>query len=233
MASTADGYPVGSVADGTPVASMADGFPIVLDLRDRSCLVVGGGPVAEAKVLSLLRAGASLTVVSPTLTEGLAALARDGRIGHVARPYGRADLDGQWLVFVATGDPSVTTAVREDARAARVWVNAADDPVYCDFLLPSVLRRGRLVVAVGSGGGSPGLARAIREDLEAHFPEDYALLLDLAADVRRGSRGRPGAPGGDAWRGALDPEIRRLLGEGRRDEAEALLRQRLGGAACG
>jgi precorrin-2 dehydrogenase/sirohydrochlorin ferrochelatase len=214
------------------MASTADGYPVVLDLRGRACLVVGGGAVAEAKVKSLLRAGAVLTVVSPTLTEGLAALARAGRIAHVARPYERQDLDGQWLAFVATGDRSVTNAVREDAQAARVWVNAADDPVYCDFLLPSVLRRGRLVVAVGSSGGSPGLARAIREELEAHFPEDYALLLDLAAEVRRGFRGRPGAPAGDAWRGALDPEIRRLLADGRRGEAEALLRQRLGVTAC-
>src|SRR5262245_33756453 len=125
-------------------------YPIFLDLTDRPCVVVGGGAVAQRKVDGLLGSGATVTVVSPTVTPRLAAHAAAGRIRHVARDYRASDLDGQQLAFVATDDGQLNGAVAEEARARGVWVNSADDPANCAFILPSVLRRGALQVAVGT-----------------------------------------------------------------------------------
>ncbi len=201
-------------------------------MRERRCVVVGGGVVAERKVDGLLAAGASVTVVTPVLTPRLAAWCGQGRIRHVEREYRHGDLAGAQLAFVATGDGRVNAAVLRDGRAAGVWVNAADDPAHCDFILPSVLRRGELVVAVTTGGASPALSRAIREELEAYFTEEYAALAEVVAEVRRelGRNGR--GPTGETWRKALGGDVRRLIAEGRRDEAKVHLLRRLGAAVC-
>lgn len=203
-------------------------YPIALDLTDRPVVVIGGGPVAERKVEGLLTAGATVTVVSPTLTPRLTDLSRAGRIRHEARAYAAADLAGKALAFVATDDPRVTEAVARDARAAGVLVNAADDPAHCDFILPAVLRRGELVVAITTGGASPALARAVRERLEAVITDVDAELLALAAEVRREARAGSAAPDAAAWHEALGDDLRRLVADGRRDEAKSLLRRRLG-----
>ncbi len=207
---------------------MSQYYLVALDLRDRSCLVVGGGPVAEAKVEGLLFAHARVTVVSPALTERLTSWATAGRIAHRQREYGAPDLDGHQLAFSATDRREVTEAVAADARRRGVWVNAADDPRYCDFLLPSVLRRGRLQVAVSTGGASPALAARVRRDLESYFTPEYEDLVELAAEVRHEIRA--GGLRADAafWRDALDADLRRLLTEGRRDDAKARLLDRLG-----
>jgi precorrin-2 dehydrogenase / sirohydrochlorin ferrochelatase len=205
-------------------------YPVALDLRDRLCLVVGGGPVAEAKVEGLLAAGARVTVVSPELTKPLATWAIDGRIIHRPHHYRPDDLDGQQLVFSATDQREVTEAVSAEGRRRGLWVNAADDPAFCDFLLPSVLRRGRLVVAVSTGGASPALAARVRRDLEAYFAPEYEELVELAAEVRAELRARAHRPGGVAWREAFDGELIELLADGRRAEAKARLLDRLGAA---
>jgi siroheme synthase-like protein len=111
-----------------------------------------------------------------------------------------------------------------------VWVNAADDPAHCDFILPSVLRRGALTVAVSTGGASPALARVVREELEACLPAGYAALADIAGDVRRSLRARGHAAGAQAWVRALDGEVRRLAVAGRVAEARRRLLERLGAA---
>lgn len=203
-------------------------YPVALDLRNRPCLVVGGGPVAEAKVEGLLEAGARVTVVSPALTERLASWALEGRVAHRPREYCAADIDGHQLAFSATDRRDVTEAVAAAARRRGVWVNAADDPKYCDFLLPSVLRRGRLQVAVSTGGASPALAARVRRDLESYFTPEYEDLVELAAEVRHELRAGGRRAEGAFWRAALDADLRRLLAEGRRDEAKARLLDRLG-----
>src|SRR5262245_8069288 len=109
------------------------GYPVVADLTDRPCVVIGGGAVAERKVEGLLAAGAVVTVVSPTLNQGLALLARDGRIRHAGRRYRPGDLARKALAFVATGDRRIAAAVAREGRRRGVWVNAADDPEHCDF----------------------------------------------------------------------------------------------------
>ncbi|OGK85382.1 MAG: hypothetical protein A2X52_03150 [Candidatus Rokubacteria bacterium GWC2_70_16] len=202
-------------------------YPVCLELAGQPCLVIGGGPVAERKVEGLLAAGAAVTVVSPSLTAGLAALARGGRIRHLPREYGPGDVAGNRLTLAATGKREVDAAASREGRERGVWVNAADAPDLCDFTLPAVLRRGDLVVAVSTGGASPALARAVREELEGHLPEAYAALADIVAEVRRELRQRACSPGGEAWRQALDADLRRLVAEGRRAEAKARLLARL------
>jgi precorrin-2 dehydrogenase/sirohydrochlorin ferrochelatase len=202
------------------------GYPLVVDLSNRPCVVVGGGDVAERKVEGLLAAGAVVTVVSPALNVGLAALARAGRIDHVRRRYRRGDLAGKLLAFVATGDRRVSAAVASDGRRSGVWVNAADDPAHCDFFLPSVLRRGPLLVAVATGGASPALARAVRERIEALLTPDHALLAETVAEIRRELRARGRSPAAATWNRALAEE----LAAGDPGNARKRLRKRLGAA---
>lgn len=202
-------------------------FPCFVDLSERPCVVIGGGEVAERKVESLLAAGALVTVVSPSLNRGLTRLVTDGRIRHLARVYRRGDLAGATLAFAATDDRAVTVAVAAEARRRRIWLNAADDPAHCDFILPSVLRRGRLTVAVSTGGASPAVARAVREELETVLTERHATLLDVATEVRDELRAQGTSPDGDHWRRALGHPVRRLIAEGRPLDARRELARRL------
>jgi precorrin-2 dehydrogenase/sirohydrochlorin ferrochelatase len=163
-------------------------FPAFLDLRGRRCLVAGGGAVGERKVADLLRCGAAVTVVSPRLTPDLLALARAGLIAHRPRPFRRADVRGAALVIAATGDPDVDAAVVAEARRRRALVNVVDRPAACDFILPSVLRRGGLQIAVSTGGRSPALAREIRKRLERVIGPEYAELAERVGRERDRAR---------------------------------------------
>src|SRR6266850_1726168 len=165
---------------------MADYFPSFLDLRGRACLVVGGGLVAERKARALVECGARVTVVSPVVTTSLAGLAAAGGLIHRARRFRRSDLRGCAVAIAATGDSIVDAAVQSTARRRRVLVNVVDRPEQCDFIVPSVLRRGALQIAVSTGGRSPALAREIRRRLEGLFDPDYAeLVRRVGADRRR------------------------------------------------
>src|SRR5882724_607393 len=159
-------------------------YPVLLDLRGRRSVVVGGGPIAEGKVAPLVDGGAAVTVVAPDLTAGLAALAREGRLTHVARPYAPGDLEHAYLAIAATDDPEVNHAVHAEAEAKGVLVNVVDDPPYCGFILPSILRRGDLVVAVSTSGNAPALAVRVRERLERELGDEYARFLALAGSIR-------------------------------------------------
>ena len=173
---------------------MPDYFAAFLDLRGRRCLVVGGGEVGERKARALLEYGAHVIVVSPTVTAGLAALAVVGRIVERLRPFRRADLRGCALVMAATGDPVVDDAVATLAHRARVLVNVADRPERCDFILPSVLQRGDLQIAVSTGGRSPALAREIRRRLETMFGPEYAELIARTGRARQAARAAAPTP---------------------------------------
>jgi precorrin-2 dehydrogenase/sirohydrochlorin ferrochelatase len=185
--------------------------------------------VAERKVDGLLAAGARVTIVSPRVTGRLRALIAQDRCRHIARAYRSRDVTGQAMVLVATGEQGATARVCRDARRARALVNAADDPARCDFFLPAILRRGRLTVAVSTGGASPALAGAVRDELERSVPESYALLLEVVAEVRARLRRRARSAGAEQWRRALDGRLRALVAHGRAAEATALLSKRLAG----
>ena len=173
---------------------MAAYYPAFLDLRGRRCLVVGGGAVAERKVEALREAGARVAVVSPTLTSALGALATAGVIEHRARRFRRYDTRGCALVVAATGVGAVDNAVAAAAHRVRALVNVVDRPAACDFILPSVLRRGDLQIAVSTGGKSPALAREIRRRLEAQIGEDYGELVARVGRARARLRTRRLAP---------------------------------------
>jgi siroheme synthase-like protein len=205
-------------------------YPVFLELHGRRCLVVGGGLVAERKVEGLLAAGAAVTVVSPTLTPLLSALLTAGRLQHEARAYQPGDLAGFDLGFAATDDGAVNGTLVREGRGRGVWVNAADDLANSDFILPGLVRRGPLTVAVGSGGVSPALVRAVREDLERYLGPEYAELAELVGDVRRELRARGHSPDGATWHRALDADVRSLVRAGRREQARERLLDRLGEA---
>jgi len=165
---------------------MPDYFPAFLDLRGRRCLVAGGGDVGERKARALLECGAHVIVASPTVTPGLAALAARGYIERRERTFRRSDLRGCALAVAATGERRVDEALAAMARRWHVLVNVVDRPDHCDFILPSVLRRGELQIAVSTGGRSPALAREIRRRLEGLFGPEYAeLVRRVGADRRR------------------------------------------------
>lgn len=202
-------------------------YPIFLDLRERPVVVIGGGEVALRKVTGLLAAEAKVTVVSPHLHPNLVALLNQGRFTHISRHYQPGDLEGYALAFVATDDRSVNASVAAEGKERGLWVNAVDDPPHCDFIAPSVIQRGNLVIAISSGGGSPAATRKIREELEEFLSEDYALLLDIASEVRTELGEKGISVDAETWNQALSGEFRRLLREGKRDEAKRALRHSL------
>ena len=203
-------------------------YPVFLEMKDRPCVVVGGGAVAERKVEGLLASGARLTVISPELTPILAALREEGRLHHIARPYREGDLEGCEVAVVATDDGAANTEVAREGRRRRVWVNAVDDPANCDFILPSVIRRGDVVIAASTGGASPALARRLREELEAFLSDEYAPLAELLREVRQELRSRGITVEPETWQRAINGSLRTLLAQGRQGEARAHLLASLG-----
>ena len=169
---------------------MPDYFPAFLDLRGRRCLVVGGGPVAERKVRDLLACGAAVTLVSPSLTQGLVALVTDGRLRHRRRAFRGGDVRGCSIVIAATGANVIDSFVADEARQRRALVNVVDRPRHCDFIVPSVLRRGELQIAVSTGGRSPALAREIRKGLEPLFTPNWGDFVERVGQARRRARAR-------------------------------------------
>ena len=195
-------------------------YPVFLDIAGKPVVVIGGGGVALRKVEGLLEAGAQVTVVSPELHPELRRLVEEGRVRHQPRQYRRGDLEGCALAFVASDDRSVNANVAREGKERRVWVNAVDDPANCDFIMPGIVRRGDLIVAVSTSAGSPAMARKMREELEAFLTEDYVLLLELAAEVRAELRETGVQVDPEVWNAALDVELRGLLAQGRRPEAK-------------
>jgi siroheme synthase-like protein len=203
-------------------------YPIFIDMSRRRCVVIGGGAVAQRRIKGLLAAGAAVTVVSPLITDALGDLVAQGALRHVARVYQAGDLAGCQLAFVATGDSEVNQAVVSEAQLRGVWINSADDPENCDFILPAVVRRGELSIAISTGGASPATTRAVREELENYFTADYARLVQIAGAVRGELKKISLTASAEEWNRALKGEFRRLLKRDRDEQAKALLRKSLG-----
>lgn len=162
-------------------------FPVHLQLDGRKCLVVGGGAVAHRKVKGLLLAGAHVTVVSPSLKRGLTGLLHrtaPGRLRHLPRPFRPRDLEGSLLAVAATDDPAVNQRVAEAARRQGTLVNVVDSPRACDFLVPSVLRRGPLCISVSTSGASPALAKSLREELQRLYGPSFGRGLSWLSRLR-------------------------------------------------
>jgi len=197
-------------------------YPVFLDIAGKPVVIIGGGNIAHQKVVGLLNAGAEVTVVSPELNQEMVLLAAEGRFRHLQRGYEPGDLEGYALAFVATDDRSVNATVAAEGKERRVWVNAVDDPPYCDFIVPGIAQQGNLIVAISTSGTSPAMARKMREEIEAFLTEDYALMLELAAEVRAELREKNMLVDADIWNKALDAELKQMLADGRRSLSESV-----------
>ena len=197
-------------------------YPAFVDIEDQPCLVVGGGGIAEEKAAALLDCGADVTVISPDLTEALCDRADRGEINWIARRYEPGDVRGFRLVISATDSTEANERVYRDAEAEGVMVNVVDVPELCRFIVPSIVRRGDLCIAVSTGGKSPALAKKIRGQLEGSFGTEYAALLDLLGKYRPEMKARyPDEIETRAklWTSLVDSDILDLIREGRADEA--------------
>lgn len=205
-------------------------YVVNLKVEGRPVLVVGAGAVALRKVEGLLDAGARITVVAPDACEGIERLAAQKRITLQRRLYGEADCFGMTLVLAATDDEEVNARVARDAGELGILVNVADRPSLCTVTLPAVVRRGSLTLAVATEGKCPAFARALREELQERYGEEYGAALDLMGELRA----RMISLGWES------PKIQRALDtiykdglpaavkRGGRDELLALLRRHLG-----
>lgn len=160
-------------------------YPLCLIGLDRQrVIIIGGGSVAARKAASLVEGGAHPLVISPDLHPDLHALLDTGKVSHTQRGYQPGDLTGAFLVISATDDPAVNRQVWEEAQAEGCLINVVDDPPHCNFILPAVVRRGELTLSVSTGGGSPALARRLRERLEDNFGPEYGELAMLLEELR-------------------------------------------------
>jgi precorrin-2 dehydrogenase/sirohydrochlorin ferrochelatase len=202
---------------------MGSYYPAFLDLQGRLCVVVGGGQVAERKVSGLLECGARVRLIAPEASPTLEAWAKEGRVGWEGRPYREGDLAGAFLAIAATDAPEVNEAVAGEAAARRVLLNVADVPRLCTFIAPAVIRRGKVTLAVSTGGLSPALARRLRQELEQSRALQYADLAELVSQLRADLRKRDVQVDPEQWQTALSDEVVELYQAGRQGEARQLL----------
>ncbi|MBI4949875.1 MAG: bifunctional precorrin-2 dehydrogenase/sirohydrochlorin ferrochelatase, partial [Deltaproteobacteria bacterium] len=159
-------------------------YPVFLDIKGRQSLVIGGGAVALRKIEGLLSAGSKVTVVSPTVTKAVKGLADKGSISLIKRKYREGDLVGVFLVVTASNDRAVNESVYNEAKKRGVLINSVDAPERCSFIVPSIIDRDPLLIAVSTSGAAPLLAKKIRERLEGEIGEEYGKFTDLIGKVR-------------------------------------------------
>jgi precorrin-2 dehydrogenase / sirohydrochlorin ferrochelatase len=193
-------------------------------LKDRRCLVVGGGRVAEHKARGLLACEAEVHVVAKEVLAPMRALAGTASLASIEeRPYEHGEVAGYRLVVAATGDAQVNRAVYEDAEAAGVWANSADDPASCSFILPAVARQGPIAVAISTSGYSPALASWLKAHVVEQMGPEVAELAELLADLRAQLKQQGKSTEDVDWRRSLDWDMLDLIRSGRRAEAKERL----------
>ncbi len=200
------------------------GWPVSLVVTGRRVVVVGAGRIAARKIEPLLDLGADVHVVAPDIGSEIDAWAAAGRLATTERAFVAADLDGAWLAVTATDDPATNAAVFAAAEYRRIWCNSADDPANCSFTLLSMLRRSDVVVAIGTGGRSPALAKWLRARIDADVGALLGPLLELLSEERERIRGNGGSSEDADWQAALQSGMVELVRDGRLAEAKELLR---------
>ncbi|MCU7905129.1 MAG: siroheme synthase CysG [Candidatus Thiodiazotropha sp. (ex Epidulcina cf. delphinae)] len=206
-----------------------DFFPIFLNLKNKSCLVVGGGPVAERKTALLLKSGADVVLASPDLSHDLTTWRDMGRFTHLAREFEDEDLAGSHLVIAATDDSAINHRISELADELRIPVNVVDQPTLCSFIVPSVIDRSPVVAAISTGGASPVLARLIRSRLESLIPAGYGRLANLCNRFRRRVKDSFANPADRRlfWDRVLQGGVAERVFSGHDAEADQLMEQAL------
>ncbi len=205
-------------------------YPVNLDIRGKRCLVVGGGGVGTRKIRNLLRSGARVVAVSPDFSEAARAMGTDPALTLKERGYRTSDLTGIFLVFGATGDPALNSRIAADAAERNMLCNIADIPDACNFILPSVVDRGDLTIAISTSGKSPAFAKRLRKELEDRFGPEYSDFLLLMGEIRRKMLGASRDPDahGELFRRLLDENLLALVAADRVDEIDAMLLDVLG-----
>jgi siroheme synthase-like protein len=196
-------------------------YPIYLvHLDEVRCVVVGGGAVAARKVKALLRAHARVTVISPALSQRLEQMAAEGRIEVLRRAYRSGDLEDAFLVIAATDHPAINERVWEEAQARGLLVNVVDDPQHCNFIAPSVVRRGALSLAISTSGRCPALSRHLRRHLEREFTPAYADYVELLGSLRESAvEALPMAERRAFWQEIFQSNVLSLLASGAEQQA--------------
>jgi precorrin-2 dehydrogenase/sirohydrochlorin ferrochelatase len=161
---------------------MTNYYPAFINLCGKKCIVVGGGKVAERKITSLLKTEAEITVISPDLTDTLEEYKKNGRIKHVKRDYKKGDLKNAFLVIAATSDEKINSRVSGDAP---FLVNVVDRPELANFIVPSVMSRGAMTIAISTSGASPAMAKAVRKELELLYNKDFGHFLAFLRQLRK------------------------------------------------
>ncbi len=202
-------------------------YPAYLELRGRPCVVIGGGEIAERKVAALLAAGARVTVVSPTLTSGLTGLADTHEILHHARVYRNGDLAGAWLAFAATGDDGVDAAIAAEAAETRVFLNVVDRPARCSFIVPAIVRRDPVAIAVSTGGASPALAKRLARELARAVGPEWGVAARVLGTLRARLGGDPAARA-RIFAALAESPLVAALGAGDAARVDAVLGEHLG-----
>jgi siroheme synthase-like protein len=202
-------------------------YPIYIDIEDRAVLIVGGGAVCARKAETMMRYGGRVTIVSPEITDEIAAWERDGALAVRRKTYEEPDLDGASIVIASTDDQCVNARVARDCRRRRIPVNVVDVTHLCEFIVPAIIEKGSIQIAISTGGKSPALARTLKEDMQRMIGPEYAEVNDLLGTLRKSAKSvlptdvdRKRFFDGIIAAGVLD-----LLREGRRREAfEAVAR---------
>lgn len=205
-------------------------YPVSLNIKNRKCLVVGGGGVGTRKVATLIGCGAKVTVVSPDVSNQLLELANSGSIVLKKRPYLETDLDGMFLVIGTTDDEELNRQISIDAEKLNMLCNIADRPEVCNFILPAIVNRGDLTISISTSGKSPALAKRLRIELEEQFGNEYAELLRLMGAIRKKLLSQKHEP--EAHKQLFEQLISRglldMIRGNRKDEIDSLLCEVLG-----
>ena len=197
---------------------MGDYYPVYLNLAGRSCVVFGGGIVAEGKLPRLVETGARVTVVSPEVTPTIKSLASRGTVHWTPREYQAGDLEGAYLGIAATDDRSVNRLIAQEAERQGVLLNVVDDPELCGFIAPSVVERGPVTLAISTGGASPALARKLRESLANDPALEWADLAPALSRARKEVKRRGVTVDAQRWQCCLGKDLLRLAQSGREEE---------------
>ncbi len=199
-------------------------YPIFIDLQGKKVIVVGGGTVAQRKIETLLEYGAAIHVIARQLTPTLNEYVEEGKMKLLGREFRESYLNGAFVVIAATDDPLMNRQISENAREKGLLVNAVDQPSDCNFIVPSILRRGDLLIAVSTSGKSPALAKKVRETLEKKFGSEYELLLILMGHLRKEilSRGLSQDENMRIFHDLVDSRLLRAIGEKDWDEVASI-----------